>query len=537
MGLEMNTGSVTAQLDTMNCNMNQVIENAERLLYQISCLEDTTEVLKGLSYDSIRDYYNDAHTVVVRGIILFAEAFIQENNAYKGCIAGNLGGIGYVNEDALRDDKRNLERQIQQVYSLIDRSKGLYYTDWLDSLEDALRLVEKKLKQIEDFLGSSSGLYQNAEAYKENVKRGIECLNNADFDGNMIHYQVNSIDREWRNTVEAEWQKRKEWRDLTIKEPFVNIIVQEFGFDKGTGEALYKLYELMRLQGVEDMNQKYFAMLASVSYTYDKNSVFSLNFLWHFLSGTDSEVNVREMMISYGLEETEVDGIFGCVSANHEVSQLDEKKLGDMVDKKTISEEEKQRIIEESGGYFGKIDMAHMAVTLSTILKPDTNILDQNGFLSGRYNGIYDLNKNAGYVGDVYGTAGNGPKLTADDYKADLDAVNLSKRLEEEDNLILVMNRYYGEIGTGKTNRAEEFVTYMGQGDYDAGLYRLTCEANEHTQFMKEWNPDLKEETLLERKKIVANFILNLEYRRNEYEEYVKVDWEAAENMEPEVKK
>lgn len=77
----------------------------------------------------------------------------------------------------------------------------------------------------------------------------------------------------------------------------------------------------------------------------------------------------------------------------------------------------------------------------------------------------------------------------------------------------------------------------MGQGDYDAGLYRLTCEANEHTEFMKEWNPDLKEETLLERKKIVANFILNLEYKRNEYEEYVKVDWEAAENMEPEVKK
>lgn len=531
MGLEMNTGSVTAQLDTMNCNMNQVIENAERLLYQISCLEDTTEVLKGLSYDSIRKYYNDVHTVVVRGIILFAEAFIQENNAYKGCIAGNLGGIGYVNEDALRDDKRNLERQIQQVYSLIDRSKGLYYTDWLDSLEDALRLVEKKLKQIENFLGSSSGLSQNAEAYKENVKRGIECLNNADFDGNMIHYQVNSIDREWRNTVEAEWQKRKEWRDLTIKEPFVNIMVQEFGFDKGTGEALYKLYEIMRLQGVEDMNQKYFAMLASVSYKYDKNNMFSLNFLWHFLAGTDSEVNVRELMISYGLEETEVDGIFGCVSANHEASRLDEEKLSYMVENKRISEEKKQRIIEELGGYFKKIDMAHMAVTLSTILKPDTNILDQNGFLSGLYNGIYDLNKNAGYVGDVYGTAGNGPKLTADDYKADLDAVNLSKRLEEEDNLILVMNRYYGEIGTGKANRAEEFVTNMSQGDYDTGLYRLTCEANEHTEFMKEWNPDLKEETLLERKKIVANFILNLEYKRNEYEEYVEVNWEAAEKM------
>ena len=56
----------------------------------------------------------------------------------------------------MRDDKRNLERQIQQVYSLIDRSKGLYYTDWLDSLEDALRLVEKKLKQIENFLEAAA---------------------------------------------------------------------------------------------------------------------------------------------------------------------------------------------------------------------------------------------------------------------------------------------------------------------------------------------------------------------------------------------
>ena len=35
-------------------------------------------------------------------------------------------------------------------------------------------------------------------------------------------------------------------------------------------------------------------------------------------------------------------------------------------------------------------------------------------------------------------------------------------------------------------------------------------------------------------KKIVANFILNLEYKRNEYEEYIDVDWEAAEKMDKE---
>lgn len=35
-------------------------------------------------------------------------------------------------------------------------------------------------------------------------------------------------------------------------------------------------------------------------------------------------------------------------------------------------------------------------------------------------------------------------------------------------------------------------------------------------------------------KKIVANFILNLEYKRNEYFEEIPVSWEVAEDMEPE---
>lgn len=517
MGLEMDTGSVTAQLDSMNYNMNQIMDRAEKVLFCVSDIEDTTDVLKGKTYDAIREYYSKIHTMVMRGVIILAEAVIQENNTYKGCINGKLSGIGYINEDALRDNKEELEKQLERVYGLVDVKRGLYYTGWISSLQKVIELIQKKLDQIEDFKGSTSGLYQNIGTYQENVKRGIDCLHSAVFDGSTIYYTADYINTRWMSSIERDWNKREEYRNLTIKEPFINIMISEFGFDRTAGEGLYKLYENMDMRGVENINQKYLAMIASVAYSYDEKNKVSFDYLWHFLAGTDTPDTVRNMMLSYGLQENEVDSVFGCIGANHDNSS----KKSDELENSLLKT------------YVGKIDIAHMAVTLSTILKPDENLFEKAGDLSGCFNGIFDLNANAGYVGDVYGTGGNGPKLTPDDYKADLDAVNLSVRLENEENLILVMNQYYSEIEKGETNRAEEFVKNFGQGDYQAGLYYLTNQANDHNSFMETHNYfNLQNENIQARKKLVANFILNLEYKRNEFYKYIEYEDDVAEEME-----
>lgn len=109
----------------------------------------------------------------------------------------------------------------------------------------------------------------------------------------------------------------------------------------------------------------------------------------------------------------------------------------------------------------------------------------------------------------------------------------MSVRLENEENLILVMNQYYSEIEKGETNRAEEFVKNFGQGDYQAGLYYLTNQANDHNSFMETHNYfNLQNENIQARKKLVANFILNLEYKRNEFYKYIEYEDDVAEEME-----
>ena len=574
MGLKMSPGSVITELDAKNTGMNQIIDNAKKVLFEISTLEESSDRLQGESYNSIREYYTTLHVAVMHQTIIFAEAVIQENNAYKACICGELGGIGYVDEDALERDKECIEEQINRVYELMNAVKGCSYSALLGSLENALHLVEKKLRQIESFLGASSGLYQNIGSYQADLKRGIECLHSSVFDGSRINYQVNHADLSWVNRIEKDWVKRNLELEKAFKEPFLKNMEEQFGFDRRTGEILFRLYNSMEKSDAKDVNLEYFKLLASFVYTYEevrydesvlwqifnfgagpminaeefkepltkleKERKLTLNDMWHFLVRTYSRDGLENELKGYGLTEEDIRYLEEGINDNY----------------KYTSDDSQENQIKYKQ-YFGKIDLAHMAIVMTAILTPDNNAFLKAGDGSGIFNGIYDLRANAGYVGDVYGTAGNGPKLTPDDYKADLDAVNLSTRFQNGGNAIEIMNQYYSEITDATGNRAKEFATNIGHGNYKEGIKILKEQAHRHNVYIlehmgaeflldrikespagitiiKDKLDDLYVPTEVweERGKIVRNFIHSIESNRNEYETYETVDIDFAENGE-----
>lgn len=73
-------------------------------------------------------------------------------------------------------------------------------------------------------------------------------------------------------------------------------------------------------------------------------------------------------------------------------------------------------------------DFTHICATTSALLVDDN--LSEVGNIAGLYNGIYDGDKNAGYVGDIFGTNGAAPSMGNADYKSDLDAVNVAARIQ-----------------------------------------------------------------------------------------------------------
>lgn len=534
MGLEMSPGSVISQLNAMNESLGQIIGNGEGALSAVYGLGNTTSELKGESYDKIRDYYNTLHTAAIRGIILFAEAYIEENNAYKSCISGHLSGIGYVNEDALKEDKERIEAQIRNLSELKSVSVG-FRSSLIANLENTLNLIRKKLKKIEAFVSSTQGLYQSVDSYRGNIRKAIGYLNQSSLNGIEIQYYCDDITRVWMSEITKSWIEKALEINEQYREPFVKNMQVQFGFDRETAEIFYKLYGLMDITGMENINQEYFAMIASVCYPYNEN-IFKdpKNYLWHFLAGTDTVEDVENRMKMYGLGDYEAETLIGAIEANHQYSQfLKESKLQETIPDNLLE-------------YLEKADIGHMSVTLSTILKSDESLYEKAGSLSGAFNGIYDLNANAGYVGDIYGTAGNGPKLTPDDYKADLDSVNLGERMKNGGNAIIIMNQYYTGIADGKVNRAEEFATNLGNGSFEDGVQYLKeqQEKNEvHNNVLQRaqdagggvitasgWEKlALRDEWMGEKSKIPRNFIRCIQEKQNEYIAYEEVDNHFAE--------
>ena len=522
MGLRMSPGSVVSQLDAMNGEMNRVIDNAYRVLHNIVGLENTTDALCGKSYDNIREYFNLFHVVTIQGTILFAEEMIQANNAYKGCISGQLGGIGYVDEDALKRDAKCIEEQIDQVYELMGRSK-VSYSAMLDSLYDALRLVNKKLDQIEGFVSATGGIYQGAEASKESLGRAVSCIDSSTFDNNMINYRVRQIDREWADKIKSQWIEK----EIREKELYINAMKECYGFDDETSQILYDLYYRMWNEGVTDINQKYFAILASAFYGKEEGIK---TVAWKRIAGIYDEESMERVLEGYGLTKVEWDELQGVLVGNHNGSQEKEKTVDNV--------------------YYGKSDLCHMSAICATMLKDNEAIWKFAGDAAGWvFNGIFNLEANAGYVGDVYGTLGNGTKLTQDDYKADLDAVNIFNRLGENANLIRTMGTYYQEISDGDTNRAREFVTNLGKGDYKKGIEYLQSQVIQNKVYLSfgagaalsnigvkassevigGGGVTLMREIYAEKQKVQRNFYRSLMEGSNEYVEYEEVNIDLAE--------
>lgn len=207
MGLVMNTGSVKNQLELMNAQFDDTERNALEFQANIMKFGSTRLVLNGEAYTQSRKNYNKVHMSLLRGIIAYVEALHVQNNTYSIYIENFLSGIGYVDEDELKRDKKSLEQQISNVKNAMLYQKGCY-SDYLGCLERTLELVKRKLEKIGDFKSACSNLYSGLDGYVNNIKKGIECIENSTFNSNTGEYTLGQSDMLWLEELKEKCNDR-----------------------------------------------------------------------------------------------------------------------------------------------------------------------------------------------------------------------------------------------------------------------------------------------------------------------------------------
>ena len=115
--------------------------------------------------------------------------------------------------------------------------------------------------------------------------------------------------------------------------------------------------------------------------------------------------------------------------------------------------------------YYGTGDCTHQAITMATNLY--NNYLRPANIVGLMYSSLDShklTNELAGWRGDVTSQVVKKPSMNCDDYKADLDAVNILHLCNKDKsrNPIEVYNEYYKGIREGTINRAKMFKKIVG---------------------------------------------------------------------------
>ena len=115
----------------------------------------------------------------------------------------------------------------------------------------------------------------------------------------------------------------------------------------------------------------------------------------------------------------------------------------------------KEKWNEKYSSFYGKGDFAHFSITTASNLNNRLRGSDLTKF------GHENVSDFAGWLGDATLTDSDDISFGNDDYKADLDAVNITQKMKRKKiSYIEASNEYYSEMKRGEYTRAEKFVEY-----------------------------------------------------------------------------
>ncbi|MBC2121668.1 T7SS effector LXG polymorphic toxin [Listeria swaminathanii] len=433
MGLKVNMTEMHEQINSMNAILSEKITNGLSLLQAITLFcEDT--ILGGCSYQSAKDYFREVHLPIVRGIIRANEEIIEANNEFLNRFHGQVDASPNAEIDTDRLDEltaRSIE--INQIFNDASIEMGGPTQD-ISGLGSELVNIQKMKQMIQslyDFENGNLELYHNAKLLLDNVKRGLDFLNSGSWDVATNSFKSIKLDEEsWASLLNKDWKIEKE----TSK---VDIYVNQFGMSEDQAKALIDFEEKFstyaKAQGwsQEKINQEFAKILASGQYgtTDDANQK-----LWEISADVYNRETLMNLLISMG---------YSYENAN------------DFIDKS------KELYSTENL----KNDYVHLMGSLAVIL--NKSALSSITKLSSSRNIMHSYYKEAAtYAGDI---ASGGVSL--EDSRSDIDALVIGGYLEKNPSrdITSVINEYYLNIESGKSNRAEELLKYYGNGDVKLG--------------------------------------------------------------------
>ena len=499
MGIDMYLEQSQLQSSSVATMCQSQVESYQDLQSAIQKFSEDTESLKGDAYDSARSFFASVLLPLSKGGQLYAETFSQAIKKLPEDYQTMVDSKSWREDDLL--DKI---RQEEQMIAYLDEVNQSLSSLTMDSEEKGRlrrsnvelmrghhankRVYETILKDLRAYDSYSGGLFDELDSIDVQLSRGLAQIESS-WDAKQGVFKIPS-DLTWANYLSA-YSDTKDMQLSRQEKAFVQTMMAEYGFDAETAQQLltikqgiekkfptssqeFRDYIFLRVVGAANYNEFQWNETAGHLKTYFYNVTVGSS-----ITGKSRTVEkpLLEIFKELGIkDETDAKKLIYNLRLQHEMAGGKYYSTSDIIaeDKKngTNFYDSYKRTYEEiygdSGNFdqfwntklktysnngAGHADFTHQSITMATHLNPSS--LQLSDIYGGREH-VKDL---SGWEGDTTKNATDKkPSIGEDDYKADLDSVNLIGRMQQGQSYDQAISSYYADLQKDSTLREREFL-------------------------------------------------------------------------------
>ena len=497
MGVKYSSAESSALIEALTNNIEVANEITERLssgcAYLVSSLDSGK--LQGAAYTAGKGLFTD---IIIPAITKIKEAVddIQiELNSYKTANepVSQYGNLDLEELKALKTRKEGMlkvvNEQIAEHESFFNYLKNFFNSDAYsetsrqlteskNNLESEIQSVTKKIDALELFVSQVASFFSDSLTVLKLAIQGANQLSQVVVDANGNYY-TDGLDMSWVDELKAQKivSESPSLQDLSPEDAmFAQNLMVQYGFNEQTAREIIKVRDGIDKKfpdkSQEEKDYILLRVLGSVSYSglqWDETAGSLVDYFYDEEVTTDGVMHFVKsfagIMDELGLSKEESKHLYAMLTLQHSLSgisdeEYDENHLDEFskdVEKNytnnkglTISSEE---VYDVAKSMYRKADFTHQSITMATHLNPRWFVLAD--FYGGRKN-VKDL---SGWEGDTTTNATDmQPSIGMDDYLADLDSVNIVKRMTSNtQSYKQAMNSYFSDLQSSPNLREKEF--------------------------------------------------------------------------------
>ena len=491
MGIDMYLEQSQLQSSSVATMCQSQVEAYQDLQSAIRKFSKDTESLKGDAYDSARSFFASVLLPLSKGGQLYAETFSQAIKKLPEDYQTMVDTKSW-REDDLLDKIRQEEQMIAYLYEVnqsfstlsLDSEKKGNNTELIRGHHANKRVYETILRDLRSYDSYSGGLFDDLDSIDVQLSRGLAQIESS-WDAKNGVFKVPS-DLTWVNYLTA-YADTKDLKLSRQEKAFVQTMMAEYGFDAETAQQLLTIKQgidkKFPTSSQEFRDYIFLRVVGAVNYDgfrWNETAGHLKTYFYNVTVGSSITGKTRtvekpllEIFKELGIkDETDAKKLIYNLRLQHEMAG------GTYFDADTLKTKNKEfydksfenykKIYETTEGFdqfwdsklkaysnngAGHADFTHQSITMATHLNPSSFQLSD---LYGGRERVKDL---SGWEGDTTKNATDKkPSIGEDDYKADLDSVNLIGRMQKGQSYDQAITSYYSDLQKDSTLREREFL-------------------------------------------------------------------------------